>query len=186
VFIFSFVERPVATVASKNSADIVFYAAQLSSSFFTTLSQSVEAFLDLYHTSSKGFSNDDTDDLSSITGVGNKAPAEALASVALWCDRELQKFSVEFAAKILSKLTLCSLSNLSSPPVNIDTVPSLELAADLASMKKQMQSAQSMGDYDSVEKLRKKIDLYERKEEEGKIDSKKDSKPVITNKDRKV
>jgi len=182
--LFSYSEKPVATTSAKNSADIVFYAAQLSSSFFTALSQNVEAFLDLYH-SSKGSSKEDVDDLSTITGAGLKAPAEALSSIALWCDTELSKFATEFAAKILSTLTLCSLSNLSAPPVNIESVPSLELAADLASMKKQMQAAQSMGDYESVEKLRKKINLYEKKDDDGKPNP-ANSKPVISDKDRKV
>ena len=161
----------------------MFYASQLSSSFFNALSQNIEAFLDLYHSSSKGPSKDDTDDLSTITGAGVKAPAEALSSIALWCDTELSKFATEFGAKVLSNLTLCSLSNLSSPPVKIETVPSLELAADLASMKRQMQAAQGMGDYEAVEKLRKKIDLYEKKDDDAKVNV---EKPMISEKDRKV
>jgi len=179
----SFIEKPIATTTSKNSADIVFYAAQLSCSFFNALSQYTEEFLDLYHSSTKGPSKDDSDDLSTITGSGVKTPAEALSSVALWCDTELSKFAAEFSAKVLTTLTLCSLSNLSSQAEKIDTVPSLELAADLASMKKQMQAAQGMGDYESVEKLRKKIDLYEKKDEDSKLTI---SKPVISEKDRKV
>ena len=163
----------------------MFYAAQLSSSFFTALAQNVEAFLDLYHSSSRGSLRDDVDDLSTITGAGLKPPAEALSSIALWCDTEMNKFAAEFATRVLSTLTLCSLSNLSVPSVKIETVPALEFAADLASMKKQMQAAQSMGDYESVEKLRKKIDLYEKRDDDGK-GSAAISKPIISDKDRKV
>lgn len=145
----------------------MFYAAQLSSSFFSALSQNIEEFLDLYHSSSKSHSKDDIDDLSTITGAGLKAPAEALSSIALWCDTELSKFTTEFAAKILSNLTLCSISN-----VSIESVPSSAMPA-----------AQGMEEDESVEKFHKSIDHYEQKDADGEVIC---DKPIISDKDRKV
>ena len=110
-------ERPIASANVPGTMDVVIYAAQLSQSFFSCLSQSVEGFLDLFLADPSGKSKSDIsasfDEMSSIrSGAANKVPAGAIAAVVLWCDSELSKFAAAFGGtRVLGNLAL-------SPPVN--------------------------------------------------------------------
>lgn len=85
-------ERPI---SSPVGMDAVIYAAQLSSSFFSSLAMAVEGFLDLFMDSdaeSKGGIDDNTSINSrsiSIGGGGKRVPSGALSAIVLWCDSEL-------------------------------------------------------------------------------------------------
>lgn len=71
--------------------DAVIYAAQLSSSFFSALSASVEGFLDLFDSDSGKVSGSDDDtslNSKSLCG-GKKVPSGALSAIVLWCDSEI-------------------------------------------------------------------------------------------------
>lgn len=83
--------------------DLVIYAAQLSQSFFSCLAGAIEGFLDLFLPSP---GKDDLDESSIQSGMRN-LPAGALASIVLWCDAELSKFSAAFGGtRILGNLAL--------------------------------------------------------------------------------
>jgi hypothetical protein len=71
--------------------DAVIYAAQLSSSFFSSLSSAVEGFLDLFDSDHCKISGSDDDtSLNSKSLMGSKnVPAGALSAIVLWCDSEL-------------------------------------------------------------------------------------------------
>lgn len=73
--------------------DAVIYAAQLSSSFFSSLASAVEGFLDLFDSdNSKTSGSDDDTSLNSKSlafGGGKKVPSGALSAIVLWCDSEL-------------------------------------------------------------------------------------------------
>jgi hypothetical protein len=94
--------------------DLVIYAAQLSQSFFSCLAGAVEGFLDLFQEappSEKPNSKEDysLDESSIHTDMQNMRhlPACALASIVLWCDAELSKFSAAFGGtRILGNLAL--------------------------------------------------------------------------------
>jgi hypothetical protein len=98
-------ERPL---AGTGNVDLVIYAAQLSQSFFSCLAGAIEGFLDLFlaptPTDKKDFGLDEG---SISTDTGSNLPAGALASIVLWCDSELSKFSQAFGgARILGNLSL--------------------------------------------------------------------------------
>ena len=73
--------------------DAVIYAAQISSSFFSSLAIAVEGFLDLFIPNTENGSNDDDTSLNSRSlawgGGQRRIPAGALSAVVLWCDSEL-------------------------------------------------------------------------------------------------
>lgn len=80
-------ERPI---SSPVGMDAVIYAAQISSSFFSSLAGSVEGFLDLFV---DGGGGDDDASLNSrsmtIGEGGRRIPSGALSAIVLWCDSEL-------------------------------------------------------------------------------------------------
>lgn len=104
-------ERPI---SSPVGMDAVIYAAQLSSSFFSSLAMAVEGFLDLFMDpdADKSSGNDDNTSINSrslsILGVGKHGvPSGALSAIVLWCDSELAKFTNVFgSARLLSSLAL--------------------------------------------------------------------------------
>lgn len=72
--------------------DAVIYAAQLSSSFFSSLALAVDGFLDLFidADTGKGADDDTLNSRSIFMGNGDKRiPSGALSAVVLWCDSEL-------------------------------------------------------------------------------------------------
>ena len=80
-------ERPI---SSPIGMDAVIYAAQLSSSFFSSLATAVEGFLDLFDgDSGKSGSDDDTSLNSKSLGGVKRVPSGALSAIVLWCDSEL-------------------------------------------------------------------------------------------------
>jgi len=84
-------ERPI---SSPVGMDAVIYAAQLSSSFFSSLAMAVEGFLDLFmdSDSDKGGNDDNTSINSrsfSVGTGGKRVPSGALSAIVLWCDSEL-------------------------------------------------------------------------------------------------
>lgn len=100
-------ERPL---AGTGSVDLEIYAAQLSQSFFSCLAISIEGFLDLFLVNpppdNKQYGLDDGS-INTDTGSLKDLPAGALASIVLWCDSELSKFSNSFGgARILGMLPL--------------------------------------------------------------------------------
>ncbi|KAL3823421.1 hypothetical protein ACHAXA_004296 [Cyclostephanos tholiformis] len=99
-------ERPISSPAGM---DAVIYAAQLSSSFFSSLASSVEGFLDLFDSTAENSGNDDDTSLNSRTlGNGEKRiPSGALSAIVLWCDSELTKFANVFgSSRLLGSLAL--------------------------------------------------------------------------------
>lgn len=102
-------ERPI---SSPVGMDAVIYAAQISSSFFSSLATAVEGFLDLFidpNTDNGG--NDDDTSLNSrsltLGGGQRRIPAGALSAVVLWCDSELAKFTNVFgSSRLLGSLAL--------------------------------------------------------------------------------
>ena len=84
-------ERPI---SSPFGMDAVIYAAQISSSFFSSLATAVEGFLDLFiDSNADSLGNDDDTSLNSRSlglGTGGKrVPSGALSAIVLWCDSEL-------------------------------------------------------------------------------------------------
>ncbi len=82
-------ERPI---SSPVGMDAVIYAAQISSSFFSSLAIAVEGFLDLFIDSNADSSgNDDDTSLNSrsLALGGKRVPSGALSAIVLWCDSEL-------------------------------------------------------------------------------------------------
>eukprot|EP00985_Skeletonema_marinoi_P023717 scaffold15937_cov141-Skeletonema_marinoi.AAC.9 len=102
-------ERPI---SSPVGMDAVIYAAQLSSSFFSSLAMAVEGFLDLFMDpdADKNSGNDDNTSINSSSGIGGggkRVPSGALAAIVLWCDSELAKFTNVFgSSRLLSGLAL--------------------------------------------------------------------------------
>jgi hypothetical protein len=104
-------EKPI---SGAGNVDLVIFAAQLSQSFFSCLATSVEGFLDLFLSPGPTLMNGDKpgDDLSlgesSLhSHAAKNVPAGAIASVVLWCDSELAKFSSAFGGtRILANLAL--------------------------------------------------------------------------------
>jgi len=100
-------ERPL---SGTGNVDLVIYAAQLSQSFFSCLASAIEGFLDLFMTAVPGDKQSRGDDESSLhTEMQSMRdlPAGALASIVLWCDAELSKFSAAFGGtRILGNLAL--------------------------------------------------------------------------------
>ncbi len=102
-------ERPI---SSPVGMDAVIYAAQLSSSFFSSLAMAVEGFLDLFMDpdADKSSGNDDDTSIKSTSlgiGGGKRVPSGALSAIVLWCDSELTKFTNVFgSARLLSSLAL--------------------------------------------------------------------------------
>mmetsp|Transcript_20347 Transcript_20347/g.42699 ORF Transcript_20347/g.42699 Transcript_20347/m.42699 type:complete len:867 (+) Transcript_20347:67-2667(+) len=102
-------ERPI---SSPVGMDAVIYAAQISSSFFSSLAIAVEGFLDLFiDSNSENSGNDDDTSLNSRSltlGSGEKRiPPGALSAIVLWCDSELAKFTNVFgSSRLLGSLAL--------------------------------------------------------------------------------
>lgn len=104
-------ERPI---SGTGNVDLVIYAAQLSQSFFSCLAESVEGFLDLFlHSAESGTQPEKIegepsfDETSLMPGASGNVPPGALASIVLWCDSELSKFSSAFGGtRILGNLAL--------------------------------------------------------------------------------
>jgi hypothetical protein len=93
--------------------DLVIYAAQLSQSFFSCLAGAIEGFLDLFlqappteKANKEDYSIDESSIHSHMQSMPN-LPAGALASIVLWCDAELSKFSAAFGGtRIIGNLAL--------------------------------------------------------------------------------
>eukprot|EP00934_Nitzschia_sp_Nitz4_P005106 Nitzschia sp. Nitz4//scaffold178_size73299//66749//69252//NITZ4_005721-RA/size73299-snap-gene-0.136-mRNA-1//1//CDS//3329539188//5096//frame0 len=97
-------ERPL---SGTGNVDLVIYAAQLSQSFFSCLAGAIEGFLDIFLASANDRSSFRTDESSIHTDGFRDLPAGALASIVLWCDSELAKFSAAFGGtRILGNLAL--------------------------------------------------------------------------------
>jgi len=100
-------ERPI---SSPVGMDAVIYAAQLSSSFFSSLALAVDGFLDLFidADTGKGADDDTLNSRSIFMGNGEKRiPSGALSAVVLWCDSELAKFANVFgSSRLLGSLSL--------------------------------------------------------------------------------
>mmetsp|Transcript_5783 Transcript_5783/g.9895 ORF Transcript_5783/g.9895 Transcript_5783/m.9895 type:complete len:863 (+) Transcript_5783:104-2692(+) len=102
-------ERPI---SSPVGMDAVIYAAQISSSFFSSLAIAVEGFLDLFIDSNTDNSgNDDDTSLNSrsltLGGGEKRIPSGALSAIVLWCDSELAKFTNVFgSSRLLGSLAL--------------------------------------------------------------------------------
>lgn len=85
------------------------YAAQLSQSFFSCLASAIEGFLDLFLAAvpDKQHGLDDQSSLHTDMQSMRDLPAGALASIVLWCDSELSKFSAAFGGtRVLGNLAL--------------------------------------------------------------------------------
>lgn len=99
-------ERPL---SGTGNVDLVIYAAQLSQSFFSCLASAIEGFLDLFLSAESERRNTSDDQSSLHTDMQNMQdlPAGALASIVLWCDAELSKFSAAFGGtRVLGNLAL--------------------------------------------------------------------------------
>mmetsp|Transcript_4471 Transcript_4471/g.5179 ORF Transcript_4471/g.5179 Transcript_4471/m.5179 type:complete len:813 (-) Transcript_4471:64-2502(-) len=108
-------ERPI---SGSGNVDLVIYAAQLSQSFFSCLATAVEGFLDLFLVQDVTTMPRDDGELSALSAASGNVPPGALASIVLWCDSELSKFSSAFGGtRILGNLAL-------SPPPRQELVPS--------------------------------------------------------------
>jgi hypothetical protein len=104
-------ERPI---SGSGNVDLVIYAAQLSQSFFCCLAGAVEGFLDLFLVQPDSVAIRDEDSSSILSSASRNVPPGALASIVLWCDSELSKFSSAFGGtRILGNLAL-------SPPPRMD------------------------------------------------------------------
>lgn len=104
-------ERPI---SGSGNVDLVIYAAQLSQSFFSCLAIAVEGFLDLFLVQSINSPSRD-EESSTLSAASRNVPPGALASIVLWCDSELSKFSAAFGGtRILGNLAL-------SPPPRQET-----------------------------------------------------------------
>jgi hypothetical protein len=91
-------ERPI---SSPVGMDAVIYAAQISSSFFSSLATSVEGFLDLFDSSPE---NSGVDDDTTLGNGEKRIPSGALSAVVLWCDSELTYvFFVLFCLSLFEK-----------------------------------------------------------------------------------
>lgn len=117
-------ERPI---SGTGNVDLVIYAAQLSQSFFSCLAGAVEGFLDLFFVNSETPMNgkDDRsleDTASMLSSSSRHVPPGALASIVLWCDSELSKFSSAFSGtRILGNLAL------SPPPRQEPSIPKVRM-----------------------------------------------------------
>ncbi|KAL7540614.1 hypothetical protein ACHAXR_010251 [Thalassiosira sp. AJA248-18] len=103
-------ERPI---SSPVGMDSVIYAAQISSSFFSSLAIAVEGFLDLFIDSNTDNSGKDDDDTSlnsrslTLGGGEKRIPSGALSAIVLWCDSEVAKFTNVFgSSRLLGSLSL--------------------------------------------------------------------------------
>ena len=164
-------ERPIASANIAGTMDVVIYAAQLSQSFFSCLSQSVEGFLDLFLTDSNGKSKNDIntsfDEMSSIRSSAaiNKVPAGAIAAVVLWCDSELSKFAAAFGGtRVLGNLAL-------SPPVHGSGDSALGDKESIADLRKKLRDAEDAGDYSAAAKFRSKLSEMEQDGKGGRSKS---------------
>jgi len=101
-------ERPICDTTTTNNIYVVIYAAQLSQSFFSCLATSIERFLDLFlgENAKDDISESSSTILSAPFQQQKIVPASALAAIVLWCDSELNKFSVTFGLKVLGNLSL--------------------------------------------------------------------------------
>lgn len=95
-------ERPI---SGSGNVDLVIYAAQLSQSFFCCLAGAVEGFLDLFLVQPDILKDEDNSSI--LSSASRNVPPGALASIVLWCDSELSKFSSAFGGtRILGNLAL--------------------------------------------------------------------------------
>jgi hypothetical protein len=104
--LYSLHERPL---SGTGNVDLVIYAAQLSQSFFSCLASAIEGFLDLFLAAAPADKQgrDEEDTLQTDMQSSRDLPAGALASIVLWCDAELSKFSAAFGGtRILGNLAL--------------------------------------------------------------------------------
>ena len=174
-------EQPICH--SSHSIDIVIYAAQLSHSFFNSLSMAVEGFLDLFAENDKSNSlSDDHSEASSIyTGTFKSVPSNALSATCLWCDSETSKFASAFCTKVLGHLALSPRSG-SANGIS-EKISHYDVTNDLTHFKKQLQVAEEMGEYEIAEKLRKKITSQEQEE---RVNDSKTTVKSSAEKDRKA
>ena len=126
-------ERPI---SSPVGMDAVIYAAQISSSFFSSLATAVEGFLDLFIDSDTekngGGSNDDDTSLNSRTFAdgAKRIPSGALSAIVLWCDSELAKFTNVFgSSRLLGNLAL-SPPGLKRSMENVENAAKVSLAKE--------------------------------------------------------
>lgn len=122
-------ERPM---SGAGTVDLVIYAAQLSQSFFSSLANSVEGFLDLFLMATpvavNGDKSEDSDASSlhshSLGTATKNLPAGAVSALVLWCDSELSKFAIAFGgSRILANLAL-------SPPKEVDAPKGPRIVGD--------------------------------------------------------
>ncbi len=178
-------ERPICNNSFSNNVDVVIYAAQLSHSFFNSLSISVEGFLDLFSETDKSNLSDDQSEASSINiGSLKTVPANALAATCLWCDSETSKFASAFGTKVLGHLDLSPRPG--SANAISDKINKFEAASDLTHNKKQLQNAVRLGELEIAENLRKKISSQEQEEKSGKNAPRASTPKSAAEKDRKV
>lgn len=140
----------------------------------------VEGFLDLFSEPDKSNISDDQSEASSIYTGLKAVPANALAATCLWCDSETSKFASAFGAKVLGHLDLAPRTGSAIS----DKITQFEVANDLTHVKKQLQVAVDMGEYEIAEKLRRKITDQEQEEKSGK--TAQEVSKSSNNKDRKV
>jgi hypothetical protein len=151
--------------------DVVIYAAQLSQSFFSCLSNSVEGFLDLFLNTPKDdeIEKDNSLEDSSIqSAAGKKIPPGALSAVVLWCDSELAKFSAAFGGhRVLGNLAL------SPPPRASDSESAFSKkllgmsSTNPASTRESLRAAEEMGEFAAAANLRKKLAEQDKKTRVG-------------------
>lgn len=176
-------ERPiVGKNLNVNQQDRILYASFLCRSFFACLSICVERFLDLFfgHSGIKPASHgnstfpttgghgviEDSDDISSInssSGQGKHQPVGALASVALWCDAELSRFSSVFAVNVLGDLSFYALG-LDESKSNAITgrIDKFETQAEVIRWKDQLYAAEETREHARAKSLRRKIAILKR------------------------
>jgi len=127
-------ERPI---SSPVGMDAVIYAAQISSSFFSSLATAVEGFLDLFIDSDiekngGGGNDDDNTSLNSRTFAdgAKRIPSGALSAIVLWCDSELAKFTNVFgSSRLLGNLAL-SPPGLKRSMENVEKASKVSLAKE--------------------------------------------------------
>jgi hypothetical protein len=148
---------------------VVIYAAQLSQSFFSCLSNSVEEFLDLFLNTAKEDEKDNSMEDSSIqSAASKKIPPGALSAVVLWCDSELAKFSAAFGGhRVLGNLAL------SPPPRASDSESAFSKkllgmsSTNPASTRESLRAAEEMGEFAAAANLRKKLAEQDKKTRVG-------------------
>lgn len=160
-------ERPIVNTNLTNNLDIVIYAAQLSHSYFSCMSQAVEGFLDLFAENKTNVTDDMSFDSSIKTSGINSIPSNALATICLWCDSELSKYASAFGLKVLGNLALSPKEATSNAITS--KIMKFEASEDMKHLREQLRSAEEMGEYAAAGKLRKKIAIKEQEEKEKPV-----------------